>query len=198
MEVLAPVHAHAFSAVTEAEYLAIDGASERKYELIGGRLYAMAGALPVHNLISANIVAALRRLLRGTPCLPFGSDQRINIGANGDYVYPDVSVICRPYTRHETDKTTFVAPTLVCEVLSPSTRELDLSVKRETYQALPGLKEMLFVWPEPRTVEHYRRVADDQWLMTRVIGRAEVSLEAFGVVLPLDEIYADVEALIEP
>lgn len=195
MEVITPVHAHAFTPVTEAEYLAIDAAGQTKYELIDGRLYAMAGATPIHNLIAGNIFTALRIRLRGGPCLPFNSDQRIHIHANGDYVYPDVSVVCRPYTRCEGDATTFLDPTLICEVLSPGTRDRDLSVKREAYQAIPQLKEMLFVSPEPRMVEHYHRVAEDQWLMTRVIGQGDVKLDAFGLTLPLDEIYADLDLL---
>ncbi len=195
MEVITPVHAHAFTPVTEAEYLAIDAAGETKYELIDGRLYAMAGGTADHNHISGSIYMALRLRLRGQRCTPFNSDQRVFIESLDSYLYPDISVACAPFTWRDDKRTTLIGPRLVCEVLSPGTRDRDLSVKREAYQAIPQLEEMLFVSPEPRMVEHYHRVAEDQWLMTRVIGQGDVKLDAFGLTLPLDEIYADLDLL---
>lgn len=195
MEVITPLNAHAFAPVSEAEYLALDAAGETKYELIDGRVFAMAGGLPAHNLISGNIYTALRARLRGSPCLPFNSDQRIHIPETGSYVYPDVSVVCRPFTRRADDASSFVKPRMLCEVLSPSTREHDLGLKWSHYQMMPGLEEMLFVHLEPRLVEHFHRVGEDQWLMTRVIGQGVVKLDAFGITLPLDEVYADLDIL---
>lgn len=193
MEVITPVHAQAFSEVTEAEYLAIDGAGETKYELVDGRLYAMAGGSADHNHISGSIYMALRTRLAGQPCTPFNSDQRVHVETGDNYLYPDVSVACAPFTWRDEKRVTLVGPRLVCEVLSPSTKDRDLSVKREAYQAIPELEEMLFVHIEPRLVEHYHRVAEDQWLMTRIIGQGVIKLDAFGFTLPLDEIYDGLE-----
>ena len=42
---------------TEAEYLALERASEHKHEFIDGAILAMAGARPAHTILAANITA---------------------------------------------------------------------------------------------------------------------------------------------
>ncbi len=195
MEVITPVHAHAYSSVTEAEYLAIDGASARKYELIDGRLYAMAGAPADHNHISGSIYMALRTRLSGRPCTPFNSDQRVYIRSTASYVYPDVSVACAPFSWLDDKRLTMADPRLVCEVLSDSTRDVDEGPKWKAYQSISALQDMLFVHVTSRVVEHFHRVADDQWLMTRIADQGAVELKTFGFSLPLVEIYDGLDVI---
>lgn len=180
MEFITPVHAEAFSGVTEAEYLAIDAAGDSKYELLDGRLYAMAGASADHNHISGSIYMALRTRLRGHPCTPFNSDQRVYIESMASYVYPDVSVACGPFSWLDEERLTLTDPRLVCEVLSDSTRDRDLGPKWKAYQTIPGLRDMLFVHAATRLIEHFHRVGDEQWLMTRIAEQGAIELKALG------------------
>ena len=64
-------------------------------------VYAMAGALVVHNRIGGNTFVALHNRLRGRRCEPFNSDMkiRVNVGGQFHFYYPDVSVRCCPILR---------------------------------------------------------------------------------------------------
>ncbi len=79
---------------TEAEYLALERASEVKHEFIDGTVYAMVGASEAHIDITGNIFAALHGQLSGGSCKVYASEMRVRIAASGAYVYPDVTVAC--------------------------------------------------------------------------------------------------------
>jgi hypothetical protein len=71
--------------VTEAEYLALEAISDVRHEWVGGEIVAMAGGSDRHNVIAVNLVGELRDRLRGGPCQPFASDQRLHVEATGLY-----------------------------------------------------------------------------------------------------------------
>jgi Uma2 family endonuclease len=79
---------------TEREYLALERASDTKHELVDGAIVAMAGARPPHNMLTANMTAALVVLARNRRCATMTSDQRVHVPATGLYAYPDVVVAC--------------------------------------------------------------------------------------------------------
>ena len=47
--------------------------------IMGGVLYAMAGAKNVHNRIATNVSGLLHARLRNKPCQPYNSDTKIRI-----------------------------------------------------------------------------------------------------------------------
>lgn len=51
-----------------------------------------------------NTGAAFGFLLRGRPCKPFNSDQRIHIPATGLYTYPDGGVVRGQWEYHPSDE----------------------------------------------------------------------------------------------
>jgi Uma2 family endonuclease len=63
--------------MTEAEYLALERASETKHEFIGGEVYAMTGASRRHNLIVAGGLGALLPQLRDRDCELYPSDMKV-------------------------------------------------------------------------------------------------------------------------
>ena len=52
---------------TEAEYLALERASEERHEFLDGLIYLMAGESPAHADICTNLVMVVASQLRGTP-----------------------------------------------------------------------------------------------------------------------------------
>lgn len=122
---------------TEPDYLALDAASEEKLEYYGGVVVAMAGASPRHNVLTANIIGALRALLSGTPCLVLASDQRVRIASTGAYVYPDATVVRAEPRFIGPRPASLENPLFVVEVLSPSTKDHDHGVKLAHYRRLP-------------------------------------------------------------
>ena len=61
------------------------------------------------------------------------------------------------------------------------------------YQSIETLSDVLYVTQHARVVEHFRRVQERQWLLTRATGHDVLVIEGLGLSLPLDEIYAGVE-----
>ncbi|HET8797850.1 MAG TPA: Uma2 family endonuclease, partial [Thermoanaerobaculia bacterium] len=63
--------------LTPEEYLQVERAAEWKSEYIDGEMFAMSGASPRHVLITGNLVAELRNVLRDTPCAAYPADLRV-------------------------------------------------------------------------------------------------------------------------
>lgn len=186
---------------TEAEYLALTAAGGRKFEYIDGEIIpfgrgrgAGEGCSPAHNLIAVNVAAGLHARLRGRAGRVFGSDQRICVDEGGAYVYPDVAVVCPPFATREGSPTTFIAPRVVVEVLSPGTEGHDRNRKWPLYQSIAALTDVLLVEQARRRVQHHRRVGADEWLV-RFVTAGEVMFESLELTLPIDEIYSGVDEL---
>lgn len=120
--------------VTEKEYFAFENDSLTKHEYYWGQIYAMAGASIPHNRIAGSAFAALYSQLRGRPCEPFSSDQRLKTGEDGLITYPDVMVVCPPFRQDETAPNTLLDATVIIEVLSPSTENYDRTAKFDFYR----------------------------------------------------------------
>ncbi|MBL8157275.1 MAG: Uma2 family endonuclease, partial [Anaerolineae bacterium] len=105
-------------------------------------------------------------------------------------VYPDVVVVCgepRLLDRHED---TLLNPTVVVEVLSPSTEQYDRGRKFQKYRTLESLREYILVAQDVERIEHYVRQEDGQWLFSDALGsEAVVELPSIQCRLPLNEVY---------
>ncbi|MSP61757.1 MAG: Uma2 family endonuclease [Myxococcales bacterium] len=178
--------------LSEEKYLAQERATELKHEFVNGEVTNMAGASPLHNLIASNITRALGNLLAGR-CVALGSDQRVHVAATGLYTYPDVTVVCGQPEIHAKDSWIITNPSLIVEVLSPSTEAHDRGAKFAHYRNLASLQAYLLVAQSERRVEHFRRIERGEWVLTEYLDDAVVSLSTLGVQLPLAEIYRDAE-----
>jgi Uma2 family endonuclease len=178
----------------EDEYLELERRSETKHELVNGVLVAMAGASLKHNSIAANVLGALRVLLRGKGCRAVGSDQRVYVPATGLYTYPDVTVVCGKPEFHPKDPDTLTNPRVLVEVLSDSTEADDRGAKFAHYQGIPSFVEYVLVPQKEPRVEHFRRLETGQWILTVYQGEnARVELPALGCELPVGELYEGLE-----
>src|SRR5450432_3191916 len=106
--------------ITPEQYLEIDSKAEIKSEYAYGEMFAMAGAGRVHNLLAGNVADRLRAQLRSGNCEAYQSDMRVRVNAAGLFAYPDVVVACDPQFVEE-KQYTLVNPSVIVEVLSPST-----------------------------------------------------------------------------
>lgn len=115
-----------------------------------------------------------------------------------DIVVPDLAGWRRETMPEYPDAAYFtIAPDWVCEVLSPSTRRLDLSEKRALY-AREGVRHLWFVDPDARTLEAFE-LRDGQWvLLGTLAGDAPVSLPPFdAITFPLDALWPEVITRVE-
>jgi Uma2 family endonuclease len=173
---------------TYEDYLAYERDSDRKHEFESGEIFAMAGGSPRHSALASRISAALENT-RPPGCTAFQSDMRIRVLATGRATYPDASMVCGPLALDEADRsgTTLTNPTLLVEVLSPST-EVDRGSKWRDYQLIPSLQEYVLVSQDSR-VESYRRLTSGTW--EYVDAREGVITLASGATLDLAVLYGD-------
>jgi Uma2 family endonuclease len=175
---------------TVEEYFAIDRASEFKNEYIDGEILAMTGAKPNHILITASTITTLSNQLVDR-CNVFTSDLRVKISESA-YVYPDITVVCGE-PEYDVDGLNLLNPTLVVEVLSPSTEGYDRGRKFEHYQKRDSLQEYVLIAQDAYRIEGYARQSDNQWLYTEVRGRdAVLDLRSVAGVLRLADVYRQV------
>ncbi len=171
------------------EYLAYERDSDRKHEYEAGEIFAMAGGSPRHSALASRVSAALESA-RAKGCVAFQSDLRVRVLATGKTTYPDASIVCGPIERDPADPSgaTITNPTLIVEVLSPSTEEEDRGHKWHHYQLVPSLEEYVLVSQTPR-VERYRRLPQGTWEYVEATS-GSVQL-ATGASLDLDSLYTD-------
>ena len=183
---------------TPEEYLAAERASETRSEYFAGEILAMTGASRVHNLIVLNIGAELRAQLRGWPCEAYVEGMRVNVTAAGLYTYPDVVVVCGEPEFEDEQVDTLLNPTLIVEVLSPSTERYDRGRKLEYYRKIPSLAEYVLVSQDARRIEWYTRQESGLWSYRDTEeGQLSVDLTSVDCTLPLDEVYDRVSFVAE-
>ncbi|MBB6237990.1 Uma2 family endonuclease [Pedobacter sp. AK013] len=175
---------------TVEEYLEMEKPSTVKHEYYQGEIFAMSGAGDNHNEIFSNIFGEIANKLKGTPCRPYGSDKRMNIPENTLFTYPDISIYCNGLTHSDVDEDTSILPTVIIEILSPSTKNYDKGKKFNLYKDIPSLKEYVMIDSESIWVEaHY--INDEQnWVHNEHEKITDVlNFVSMGFEVALSDIY---------
>jgi len=179
--------------LTESEYLEIERAAEFKSEFFDGEMFAMAGGTPQHSLIATNLTAEFHDRLKDRVCTPYNSDLRVKIEPTGLLTYPDLSVICGPLQFAAGTDDTVVNPTVLVEVLSPSTEAYDRGRKFEHYRQIPTLQEYLLVSQTEPRIEQFMRQADGHWLLAEAAGvDKKLEVPSLKIAISLSEVFANV------
>jgi Uma2 family endonuclease len=155
-EVREPAIAYGKQKLSVEEYLQFEKESVEKHEYYRGEIFAMAGASSRHVKIHSNLFIGLGSLLKGKQCQPYGSDLRIHIPENTLFAYPDLLVICNDLISSDLDQDSFVLPTIIFEILSPSTKQYDRGEKFRLYRDIPSLKEYILIDSESINIEAFR------------------------------------------
>jgi Uma2 family endonuclease len=180
--------------LTEEQYLEHDRAAEYKSEFYDGEMFAMAGAGLAHNRIVVNTEASLHAQLRGKPCEALPSDMRTRVGSARRYAYPDVSVVCGEPEVLDERKDILVNPTVIIEVLSPSTADFDRGFKFVAYTAIPSLRQYVLIATNRASIEVFTRQPDGLWSQAQAAHLEDsIALESIGCRLSLADVYERVE-----
>jgi len=166
-----------------------------KHEYYRGEVFAMSGGTPTQSLINANGIGALVRALRGGPCRVYDNNLRIRIPRTTLYTYPDASVICGElqYDPRDKSRQTVLNPTVLVEVLSPSTEAYDRGAKFASYLQIESLKEYILIAQDTPRIETFLRQSDGAWRYLPAAGVETIArLESVEVQLPLAEVYEGV------
>jgi Uma2 family endonuclease len=179
--------------LTAEEYLAIERDAEYKSEYYKGEVFAFAGASLRHNQITANILANIHSQLRRRPCSAFTSDMRISIPQTPHYAYADAVIVCGQPQLDDDSSDNLLNPTVIFEVLSPSTERFDRGKKFESYQRIASLLEYVLVSQDMPRVEQFLRQQDGRWLYSDTSGNGTIKLTSIDCELSLNDIYEKVE-----
>jgi Uma2 family endonuclease len=180
------------SFVRPEEYLAQERLAELKSEYCDGRLHSMAGTSFRLNIIAGNLYSAIQSQLRDKSCQPTFGDIRLQLESSGLFTYPDLMIVCGQPEFADAHLDTLLNPTVIIEVLSPSTESWDRGGKFAHYRRLESLQDYVLVSQDRILVEHYTRQGQ-QWLLTESSGLdGSLRLASIGCEVPLAEIYAKV------
>jgi len=184
--------------ISEKEYLEKERKALTKSEYYNGEVFAMAGASRYHNRIVASIIITIGQNLKNGKCHIYPSDLRVHNKLNTLYTYPDVTIVCGKEEYLDDEFDTLLNPTVIIEVLSPSTSSYDRGDKFMLYRSIPSLKNYVLVSSTEVLAEVFTRVEDDQWMLNVAKGNdGFVHISAIDYNLTLKDVYAQVEDLTE-
>ena len=149
--------------ISPEDYLEGEQVSPIKHEYRRGNVYAMVGAKKPHIVIAGNLVTLFNNHLEDSPCLVLSSDIKVRLEEADCYYYPDVAVTCDERDTNSTDDF-ILYPSLIIEVLSPSTAAFDRGEKFADYQTSPSLREYVLINQSEMSVECFRISESEGWV----------------------------------
>jgi Uma2 family endonuclease len=160
-----------------------------RYELVAGEIVAMSPERASHNEGKGNVYVALREAIRARdlPCRAYTDGMAVRI--DDDTVYePDALVRCGE--RLGPDVVEIDDPSILVEVVSPSSRKVDTGIKLTDYFRLPSLRHYLVVNMKSRSVTHHER-QEGGAIQTRIVKTGPLTLEPPGLVLDVATLFED-------
>jgi Uma2 family endonuclease len=170
-----------------ADYLAVEQNSDHRHEFFAGVIVALAGDSDEHNAIAGQLAHVVGSRRTGN-CRFYTPDQRFWIASRTRSRYADGSIICGPpdHPAHDAQATT--NPTVVLEVLSPSSEGDDDGDKRSDFQSLGSLEAYVLVAQDQRRVKIYRRVGGE-WRATSYRDGDSFELPTLSAAISVADIY---------
>lgn len=168
----------------------MDETSEARHEYLDGIILGMAGGTPEHARLAAAVVLSLGRELEGKRCAVFSEALRVRSTVTGFAGYPDVTVVCGELDRDPESPNTVTNPTVVVEILSPSTADYDRGEKLREYQSMPSVVHVVHVAHDTRQIDVWSRTAGE-WKVARYSTGQRAELSAVACTLDVDAVFRD-------
>ena len=181
--------------ISPEDYLEGERVSPIKHEYRRGHVYAMTGAKKPHIIITSNLVRRLGNHLDDTDCIILPLDIKVRLEEANCYYYPDVAVTCDERDTGSTEDF-ILYPSLVVEVLSPSTAAFDRGDKFADYQTSPSLQEYVLITQSEIKIECFRVNAEGNWVSQTYRQGEELELMSIDFRCPIAQVYQKVPGLI--
>ena len=176
-----------FPQLTPKEYFAWEEKQLEKHEYIEGQVYAMSGGSVNHGRIAIRFTSMFDSHLESSSCIIGNSDIKVKIVKTENYTYPDVSVTC-----DDRDKTTIqyiTYPSLIVEVLSPSTEAYDRGGKFRLYSNNPVLQDYLLVSSTSIEIDLYHKKDNGEWIIINYKEGNMIELKSINLTFAIAQIY---------
>lgn len=181
-----------YNYVSPEEYLVFERAAEYKNEYYYGQIMAMSGASLRHNIIDRNLLGTIGPFLKGKSCNILPSNMRVSTPTHDSYMYPDASIVCGEPILEDDQFDTLTNPSVIFEILSPSTRSIDKGRKFFFYQQIPSLKEYIMIDSLKRFIHIARKQSDQSWIIETINEKVtQILITTINFSLSLDQLYED-------
>jgi Uma2 family endonuclease len=183
-----------YNYLSAEEYLEAERKALEKHELMNGKIITMQGASLNHNRIVKNLISAIDAKLKGSSCEVFPSDLRVNIPSTNSFCYPDLTIVCGKPELLDEHFDNLLNPSVIVEVLSPSTESYDKGNKFFTYQQIPSLKEYILVDTSATSIQTIVKKDDGLWKFETINEpTASLTITTIEQQILLSDIYYNVE-----
>lgn len=172
--------------MTVEEFLGWDDGTDTRYELEHGVPVAMAPAAVPHGTLAQNVGEEINRHVRDRPPCRAVQAAGVTVDREAKKVYvPDVLMTCEePAAAPEV-----LAPRLIVEILSPTTKGIDKKQKVPAYAALSSVEEIWLVESTARWVLVWQRIEGTWVASLPVTGSGTFESRALGGEVALDRLY---------
>lgn len=175
------------------EYLEFDFNAEGRFEYFEGEVFEMSGGSPEHALLGSQFGRLLGNQIVSKGCLVYSSDIKIKVPTLPPYRYGDVSALCeKPIYEEVGNQRLLVNPTLIVEVLSPTTEKYDRDKKIKAYKSIESLREYLLIWQNEKFVMLFTKHNEKFWFQSDYVENETLRLESVECQLSVDEIYQNI------
>jgi len=174
---------------TEEDYLALEDLAEFRHELIDGELVLKSGSSQAHSLINTNLCRIISTQLLETTCQAYAIMLRVRAEKHRNYFYPDFMVACDGQFILSKESDTLTNPSVIIEILSPSSEKIDRGPKFHAYLKIPSLKAYLLIAQDRYSVEIYSRQGEGWHYQHYQMPEDRIEIESIGVRLTVAEIY---------
>ena len=183
------MNAHTFLKVDKATFYGfVQAQAEGRYEYVRGRIMQqMTGGTFKHAQIAKRFISALDKMIDASRSAINGSDRGVETSET--VRYPDVSV--EPIGA-DPDSLATLEPTLIVEVMSPSSEDRDMYVKPGEYLGIPTLQAYIIASQDEAACFVYLRQNDGRFPQepSTIQGLDEsIDIPSLFLSIPLAEIY---------
>jgi len=189
---------------TEEEYFALDEEGEKegkRYEYHDGEVFLISDEIGVHfkypNYRFSNhdtiVKNCVSKMSNQSKVQMFDCVQSVFIEKE-TFFFPDIVAVYGDIETMEIQQESITNPTVIIEILSPSTMDYDRGEKFGMYRKIPSLKEYVCISSLKVTVEKYTRKGDFQWLLQDFYSIDDsIVFESLGITLSIADVYQDID-----
>lgn len=176
--------------ITLEEYFELDKNAEGRFEYHDGFAFEMSGVSIAHADIEANLMTTLKNKIASRDCKINPANVRIKVPKLPTYRYADLSALCgKRIVEQIAGLDVLINPSLIVEVLSPSTAYYDRGEKFTEYKSIESFKEYLLVDQNRKFVTLYAKHNEKFWFQSEYVKGESLKLESLECELSVDEIY---------
>lgn len=180
--------------ITLEDYFELDNNAEGRFEYHDGYLVEMSGVSVKHGDIEANLTTILKNKLDARKCKINPANVRIKVPKLPTYRYADLSALCgERFVEQIAGLDVLINPSLIVEILSPSTASYDRGEKFIEYKSIESFREYLLIEQDKKIITLFTKYNEKFWFQSEYFEGETLKLESLECELSVDEIYQGID-----